>query len=252
MSKILLPFVFAAALVTALWILIARRQTPDPTGKTGWRRAFALTVTLCILALGGWLGLRWKPAIPPLGRTSPLGEIPVGDPQILIWAVQQVHPNHEAPFLLALETMENKGRLRNKEVLRLLRMAYFQMAYHIRRPLQGTCYEGGDMMRGYRHNIIDRLKTVKSLEAVHPEVAAKAKIALARELMVLDTDHLNKENDGREYSESVWRRENELIRTTIQADQRGDLQPSPAALEAAEWLIAWASGQEQPRRVDAR
>jgi hypothetical protein len=202
MSKIIIFFLALAAFSYALWLVILKKQLPDPKQSKGLKRRFFLA-TLLFVGLFGTVSCTEKPktvAVCYLGKaveTPPLENSEAGanftDTLKAVW--RTLDPTKAEEFRNRLETAV-EGNVIRRKTAKMLAIAYDEIAYHKKRirgkdGVMVTCYRPthlGSTLRISRESVlkqIDLLDKARKSGTIDNQTATKARLALAREVEML-------------------------------------------------------------------
>jgi hypothetical protein len=200
MSKIVIACLTVAAFAYAVWLVVSRRQLPNPKNCKGLQRRFILATLLFVGLLAAAFSKAARPpevtcydiVIPRHEIRQPVTVQRFGIALKAIW--RTLDPKRSEEFRNKLEAVATDGKLR-KKTAKMLAIAFQELAYHKERTRgkgpHKTCYEMtplGATLYTTRENAVKQLELLaKAREsgAIDAQTAAKAHAVLAREVEML-------------------------------------------------------------------
>lgn len=200
MSKVLLVILTAAALLYAAYLVIFRRQMPDPKNTKGLKRRFILA-TLLFVGMFGIMPARAAKKNPPRPTCYTPAPIRVDQPgtrrqlAVTLKAVwRTLDPNRAQEFRNKLEKAAGEKVIRQKTA-DMLAIAFAEVAFHKDRTrgegARMTCYKMtplGGTLSTTRENIlkqIELLENARKSGKIDEETSKKALTVLACEVEML-------------------------------------------------------------------
>ena len=200
MSKIVLAVLTVAAFLYAAWLVLFRRQLPDPKQTTGLKRRFILA-TLLFVGLFGIIpasAAKKKPPRPTCYKPASMRVVQPGACQQLAITLKAVwrtlDPARAQEFRDKLQKAAGDKVIR-KKTADMLAIAYADVAYHKKRTRgkgrKMTCYDMTMEMSAStkpRENIlkqIELLQKARKSGSISEKSSKRAMTALSREIEML-------------------------------------------------------------------
>lgn len=192
MPKITLAVLTFAAFLYAAWLVILRRQLPDPNCSKGLRRRFILATLLFVGLFGvtSAKGDEQKPKVMCYDIMLPTKvDLPIRRQQVAVtlkavW--RTLDPNRAEEFRNKLQEAVGQSVIRRKTA-DMLAIAFSELSYHKQRKL-ATCYIAMPFIFTVRENAqqqLELLENARKSGKINEKTAKKAQAVLAREVEML-------------------------------------------------------------------